>query len=250
MATNSVFSDRLTIVREERGIKRQKAADDLGITRASLEYYEKGMRKPDTEMLLKICEYYKVSADYLLGLSNAQITATDDEQLKTVCDYTGLSEKSVKGLKDQRNNGLDHINTVFNSLLENYIFFNEAWKIAEYRKYRALSMAYLRKAIEPFRGIEESGGDLSKLPDDEAFDTAMSDFIQYKEHEAKATAAIFNAQNLIYTRGVAFLPETDSPQKELDYTKTNVYRALIKAYQRVVDNELTATTEDLLRSGY
>ena len=99
MTTNSVFSDRLIAVREERGIKRQKAADDLGITRASLEYYEKGMRKPDTEMLLKICEYYEVSADYLLGLSNAQITATDDEQLKTACDYMGVDELTLKILK-------------------------------------------------------------------------------------------------------------------------------------------------------
>ena len=212
MTTNNVFSDRLTAVREERGIKRQKAADDLGITRASLEYYEKGMRKPDSEMLLRICKYYKISADYLLGLSNAQITATDDEQLKTVCDYTGLSEKSVKGLKLHTDKGLDHINVVFKSMLENNIFFSEAWKIAEYQKYRALSMAYLRKAIEPLSAIEEKPDDLSKLPNDDIFDVAIYDFIKYKDYEAKAAAAIFNAQNLILTKGVAYLPYEDSPQ--------------------------------------
>lgn len=101
MTTNSVFADRLTKVREERGIKRQQAANDIGITRASLEYYEKGQRKPDTEILMKLCDYYKVSADYLLGISNAQITATEDEQLKTVCDYLEIDELSLAILKSQ-----------------------------------------------------------------------------------------------------------------------------------------------------
>lgn len=241
MATNSVFSNRLTKVREERGIKRQQAADDIGITRASLEYYEKGKRKPDTEILMKLCDYYKVSADYLLGISNAEITATDDEQLKTVCDYTGLSEKSVKGLKLHTDNGLGHINTVFNSMLENNIFFTEAWKIAEYIKYRALSMAYLRKAIEPYSTVEESAGDISKLSNDDMFDVAISDFKQYKDYDAKATAAIFNAQNLIFTKGVAYLPDEATPQKEYEYTNTNVYKALSSAYQRIIDETLTAT---------
>ena len=241
MATNSVFSNRLTKVREERGIKRQQAADDIGITRASLEYYEKGKRKPDTEILMKLCDYYKVSADYLLGISNAQITATDDEKLKTVCDYTGLSEKSVKGLKLHTDKGLDHINAVFNSMLENNIFFTEAWKIAEYIKYRALSMAYLRKAIEPFEAVEESASDLSKLPNDDIFDEAISDFMQYKDYEVKAAAAIFNAQNLIFTKGAAYLPDEATPQKEYEYTNTNVYKALSSAYQRIVDETLTAT---------
>lgn len=44
-----VFSKRLVELREELGDEypRQRVANDLGITRASLEYYEKGMRMPD-----------------------------------------------------------------------------------------------------------------------------------------------------------------------------------------------------------
>lgn len=101
MATDNTFSQRLTKIREEKGIKRQQAADKIGIARASLEYYEKGMRKPDTETLLKICDYYKVSADYLLGISDAQITATENETIKTVCDYLKIDEFSLDVLKSQ-----------------------------------------------------------------------------------------------------------------------------------------------------
>lgn len=151
MTTNNVFSDRLTAVREERGIKRQKAADDLGITRASLEYYEKGMRKPDTEMLLRICKYYKISADYLLGLSNAQITATDDKQLKTVCDYTGLNELSVKTLHEIEEYRLL---SVFNKLLNNYILVDMANAAAEYWQKLGRINEYIKSALED-DGIQE-----------------------------------------------------------------------------------------------
>ena len=67
MATNETFADRLTKLRENTGKKRQEVADELEISRASLEYYEKGKRKPDIEVLAKIAEYYGVSCDYLLN---------------------------------------------------------------------------------------------------------------------------------------------------------------------------------------
>ena len=57
----------LVAVREEKGIKRQQAADGIGITRSSLEYYEKGKRTPDAITLQKICDFYNISADYLLS---------------------------------------------------------------------------------------------------------------------------------------------------------------------------------------
>ena len=63
----ATFAEIITALREETGKKRQETADALGISRASLEYYEKGKRKPDIEILAKFADYYGVSADYLLG---------------------------------------------------------------------------------------------------------------------------------------------------------------------------------------
>lgn len=91
----ATFADTITTLREERNKKRQEVADDLGISRASLEYYEKGKRKPDIDVLAKLADYYDVSADYLLGRTNAKTT---DKDLRFVCDYTGLNEVSVNAL--------------------------------------------------------------------------------------------------------------------------------------------------------
>lgn len=86
----ATFAEIITELRGEK--KRQEVADDVGISRASLEYYEKGKRKPDIEILAKFADYFGVSADYLLGRTDVK---TVDKDLQFVCDYTGLSEKSI-----------------------------------------------------------------------------------------------------------------------------------------------------------
>lgn len=106
MATQNTFAERLTELREQTGKKRQEVADDLEISRASLEYYEKGKRKPDIEVLVNISNYYKVSTDFLLGLSDVPTT---DKDLQFVCDYTGLDEKTVKALYFYKNNFIELI---------------------------------------------------------------------------------------------------------------------------------------------
>ncbi|MBP1580210.1 MAG: helix-turn-helix transcriptional regulator [Oscillospiraceae bacterium] len=94
MDAKEIFSKRLLNLREERGLSRQTAADSLQISRASLEYYEKGLRLPDVCVLAKIADYYCVSADYLLGRSEVK-RIDPDKQLNIACEYTGLSEKCV-----------------------------------------------------------------------------------------------------------------------------------------------------------
>lgn len=39
---------------------------DLCISREALSYYENGKRSPDTDMLIKLSEYFHVSIDYLI----------------------------------------------------------------------------------------------------------------------------------------------------------------------------------------
>ncbi|MBQ1412545.1 MAG: helix-turn-helix transcriptional regulator, partial [Clostridia bacterium] len=81
-------------LREESKIPRQKAANDLSISRNSLEYYEKGKRTPDVGMLSRLAEYYSVSMDYLLGFSEYR----NPENEKLVADLH-LSDKTIELLK-------------------------------------------------------------------------------------------------------------------------------------------------------
>ena len=93
----ATFAENITALRKKQNKKRQEVADDLGISRSSLEYYEKNKRKPDIEVLTKIADYYNVSADYLLGRTNAETT---DKDLRFICEYTGLSENAITTLSE------------------------------------------------------------------------------------------------------------------------------------------------------
>lgn len=66
----SDFSSRLCELRREKGVSQKEAAADLGISQALLSHYEKGIRECKLSLLCRISEYYGVSCDYLLGMSN------------------------------------------------------------------------------------------------------------------------------------------------------------------------------------
>lgn len=90
-----IFAKRLKELRLCKDLSLKKLASDLGVTAQSLSLYETGQRAINIDLLKKIAEYFNVSSDYLLGLSDA---ATNDADLKAVCDYTGLSEDAVREL--------------------------------------------------------------------------------------------------------------------------------------------------------
>ena len=60
------FSQTLSALRHERNISQRKAAADLNISQALLSHYENGTREPGLAFVCKVCDYYNVSADYLL----------------------------------------------------------------------------------------------------------------------------------------------------------------------------------------
>ena len=69
---NADFSRVLGLLRQEKGISQRKAAADLGISQALLSHYENGIREPGLGFVARACDYYHVSADYLLGRSHSR----------------------------------------------------------------------------------------------------------------------------------------------------------------------------------
>lgn len=69
IAMNRDFPRILTLLRKERGISQKEAAGSLGISQALLSHYEKGIRECGLDFLVRVSDFYGVSADYLLGRS-------------------------------------------------------------------------------------------------------------------------------------------------------------------------------------
>lgn len=62
-----VFRERLKMLREESGMTQQDLASVLNITRTSVSGYERGDRKPEFDMIIKIANTFNKPVDYLLG---------------------------------------------------------------------------------------------------------------------------------------------------------------------------------------
>lgn len=110
----TLFPERLTELRERAKLSRQQLADKLGVSRASLEYYEKGKRTPDIDILYRLSDYFNVTSDYLIGRTDKIGESTD---VNAICEYTGLSGKAVKELNSRKLYNEDSIK-IINFLME------------------------------------------------------------------------------------------------------------------------------------
>ena len=137
------FSKRIKKLRGEKS--QQEVADKIGISRVSLGYYESGDRKPDIEVLSKLSNYFNVTTDYLLGLSD---NSTTDLGIQDICKKTGLSDKAVENIiklnthgiinESKWLKGLDYIlsQTIEIDIL-NHEPDNEYWNSTKKEKYKS-----------------------------------------------------------------------------------------------------------------
>lgn len=82
---------------KERGSTQEKDAKAIGITQGALSEFISGKREFRSEQIRKLCKFYNISADYLLGLSEISSTDPDD---RAICERFGLKEKDFDLLKN------------------------------------------------------------------------------------------------------------------------------------------------------
>ncbi len=62
------YIDKLTALREDHDLDQKDIAQILNCQQSAISKYEKRRARYKVEDIIKLCEYYHVSADYLLGL--------------------------------------------------------------------------------------------------------------------------------------------------------------------------------------
>ena len=66
-----MIGERLAEIRKDFGEKQGELAAYLCVSLSTVRSWERDKSAPSHEALVAICKRYRVSADYLLGLSNA-----------------------------------------------------------------------------------------------------------------------------------------------------------------------------------
>jgi len=63
----SKFAVNMGKLRREKGLSQRQAAAELGISQALLSHYETDAREPKLDFVVRVCDYYSVTSDFILG---------------------------------------------------------------------------------------------------------------------------------------------------------------------------------------
>ena len=93
----NTLGNRIKSRRQALNLSQSELSRQLNCTQAALSQYENGNREPGLNDLVNIACCLNTTTDYLLGLTD--IASTEGE-VKTIGDYLGLTEKSIRKLHD------------------------------------------------------------------------------------------------------------------------------------------------------
>ena len=100
------FAETLLALRQGRNLSQRTAAADLGISQPLLSHYEKGTREPGLSFVCRVCEYYGVTADYMLGRSENRGTLETASARDFLSQLRALTERGEKAL--EKIGGISH----------------------------------------------------------------------------------------------------------------------------------------------
>lgn len=87
------FSERLKELRRQAGLTQVDVAEKLGISQPAYASWERGVKKPTQENLVKIAQILNVSVDYLVGNSEEKSDELDNIELLFRMNSKGLTDE-------------------------------------------------------------------------------------------------------------------------------------------------------------
>ena len=92
------FGDKLAKLRREQNYTQEQFADLLGVSRQSVSKWESDLAYPETDKLIKICETFNCSSDYLL----LDVDDTKPQSSKTHDDEPSAIEIRIPKIKERK----------------------------------------------------------------------------------------------------------------------------------------------------
>lgn len=99
---------RIKELRKAKGINMKEAAQMLNMPYTTYVNYEKGLRKPTSEVLIQLATFYETSVDYIVGhcpdpspaSNNATSDILDEIDIGFYGDYKELTEDDKAVLRE------------------------------------------------------------------------------------------------------------------------------------------------------
>ena len=117
------FGNILSGLRHSRDLSQRQLAGDLHISQALLSHYENGTREPGLPFICRVCEYFGVSADYMLGRS--------DDETSGACGTGAVIElnRALSEIGDNtvRKAALDYVDGAAKKMTSHLTFHDEVY---------------------------------------------------------------------------------------------------------------------------
>lgn len=95
------FSERLKNLRKQANFTQVEVAEKLGISQPAYASWERGVKKPTQENLIKIAQVLNVSVDYLVGNSEEKSDNLDNIELLFRMNSKGLTDEEKAVFKKE-----------------------------------------------------------------------------------------------------------------------------------------------------
>ena len=100
--------NRIKQLREQKKLKRNELANLINAKASSVSEWEKGSYKPSETQMLKLCEFFNCTPDYLMGYSDINLKDNNSNKNKiTLIGRNGIVEEYI--LSDEEMNAYQAI---------------------------------------------------------------------------------------------------------------------------------------------
>lgn len=100
--------NRLKELRIEKNLSQSKLAELFNISQQAVSHYEKGIRDIDSSLMKNLANFFDVSTDYLLGITDVK-NYTDDPNVTIALHSDTDYDELPKEAKDEINNFIEFI---------------------------------------------------------------------------------------------------------------------------------------------
>lgn len=87
---------KLKSLRIEKKLTQKQVADRIGLAISAVSSYESGTRYPSYDVLVKLSRIFRVSTDYLLGITdtrNIDVTGLNNNEIELVSQLVDMLRK-------------------------------------------------------------------------------------------------------------------------------------------------------------
>lgn len=118
-----LFKDIFRQLLQDNSVSAYKISRDTGISEALISYWKSGKQLPRYDSLNLLCDYFNVSADYLLGRTNEQSNTSCTNNVNGI-NFSNLIQGSNSVTVNSNNNDYKSLSNEETEILDIYRSLN------------------------------------------------------------------------------------------------------------------------------